>query len=216
MAVDAVTPARQMTRGSNERRAIEGRTKVHDDGTEGCDASIDRESEPVTTFTHRRRYSSPLLQAGVLGLVALLTLATVAAHLRVQSHEAQNAAADRALYLQVAKQAASNLTTIDYRSADGDVQRVLRSAMGPFHDEFARNVEPFVDAVKSSRSVTQGTVTEAGLESVTGAEAQAVVAVTVTSSTAGVQDPQSRSWRMRMTVQKDADVVKVSNVGFVS
>jgi Mce-associated membrane protein len=58
-------------------------------------------------------------------------------------------------------------------------------------------------------------VTEAGLESHTADNAQALVAVTVKTSNAGTDDPQPRDWRLRVFVQKVGDQAKVSNVEFV-
>lgn len=45
--------------------------------------------------------------------------------------------------------------------------------------------------------------------------AQALVAVSVQTSNAGEADPVPRAWRMRITVQRVGDRVKVSDVGFV-
>jgi Mce-associated membrane protein len=69
---------------------------------------------------------------------------------------------------------------------------------------------------KRAKSVTVGTVTEAGLESQTADTANALVAVTVTTSNAGGAEPQPRAWRLRVFVQKVGDQAKVSNVEFVS
>jgi Mce-associated membrane protein len=120
-----------------------------------------------------------------------------------------------------------NLTTIDYQEADTDIQRILDSATGEFYEEFAQRSAPFVEVVKQTQSKTAGTVTEAGLESVDGDKAQAIVAVNVTTSSNapgpnnaagpnGAAAPQEpRIWRMRLTMQKVGQDVKVSNVSFV-
>ena len=60
-----------------------------------------------------------------------------------------------------------------------------------------------------------GTVTEAGLESQTADTAQVLVAVTVTTTNAGAQQPDPHAWRMRISVQKAGDQMKVSHVEFV-
>jgi Mce-associated membrane protein len=108
-----------------------------------------------------------------------------------------------------------NLTTIDWQHADADVQRILDGATGQFHDDFASRAGPFVDVVKKAKSITVGTVTEAGLESETADTAQALVAVTVTTSNAGTTQPEPRGWRLRVFVQEVGDQAKVSNVEFV-
>lgn len=121
----------------------------------------------------------------------------------------------RALLVQVAKQGAVNLTTIDYRHAEGDVQRIIDSATGPFRDDFQMRSAPFIDVVKKAKSTSVGTVTEAGLESIDATQGRVLVSVTVTTVSDGKAEEQPRYWRMRLTVDRQADGAKVSNVDFV-
>jgi Mce-associated membrane protein len=60
-----------------------------------------------------------------------------------------------------------------------------------------------------------GTVTEAGVESESADQAQLLVAVSVQETNAGAAQQQPHGWRMRVTVQKVGNDVKVANVGFV-
>ena len=53
------------------------------------------------------------------------------------------------LFVQVARQGALNLTTIDCQSADADVQRILDSATGTFYDDFSKRSQPFIDVVST-------------------------------------------------------------------
>jgi Mce-associated membrane protein len=129
-----------------------------------------------------------------------------------QSHQAQ---AQRNLLLQVARQGALNLTTIDWQHAEADVHRILDGATGEFYDDFAKRSQPFIDVLKKAQAKTVGTITEAGLESQTNDSAQALVALSVQTSNAGESEPVPREWRMRINVQRVGDQVKVSNVGFV-
>jgi Mce-associated membrane protein len=154
--------------------------------------------------------------ATVLGVAMVVVLATLVGWFGFRVHQSHQAQAQRSLLLQAARQGALNLTTIDWQHADADVQRILDGATGQFHDDFSARSGPFVDVVKRAKSVTVGTVTEAGLESETADTAKALVAVTVTTSNAGTAEPQPRAWRLRMFVQKIGDQAKVSNVEFVS
>ncbi len=133
----------------------------------------------------------------------------------VREHHAQQASQLRALYLQVGRQGAVNLTTIDWHHADADVQRILGSATGVFYDDFAQRSAPFVEVVKRVQSVSTGTVTVAGLESSTDNDAQVLVAVNVETTTTEAPQRTPRAWRMRISVQKVGNDVKVSNVEFV-
>jgi Mce-associated membrane protein len=164
--------------------------------------------------TPRGRTMSPLRAATVFGVAMLIGLGTLAGWLGLKAHQSHQADQQRALFLQVARQGAVNLTTIDWHHADSDVQRILSSATGTFHDDFANRSQPFIDVVNQAQSTSVGAVTEAGLESQNGDEAQVLVAVSV-KVTAGGAEQAPRAWRMRISVQKAGDDAKVSNVQFV-
>lgn len=150
-----------------------------------------------------------------VGLVIVAASLGLAGWLGYRNYQAREAQAQRNLYVQVARQAAVNLTTISYTEVDADVQRILDSATGTFHDDFQKRSQPFVDVVKQAQSKSEGTVAEAGLESETGGQAQVLVAVSVRTSIAAAPDQDPRRWRLRISVQKTADGAKVSNVEFV-
>src|SRR5262249_4401902 len=118
-------------------------------------------------------------------------------------------------FLQVGRQGALNLTTIDWQHADGDVQRILDSATGTFYDDFQKRAQPFVEVVKQAQSKSVGTIAEAGLEPESKNDAQVLVAVTVRPSNAGAPEQATSGWRMRIVVEKVGDEAKVSSVEFV-
>ncbi len=151
----------------------------------------------------------------MLGLVTLMALGGLAGWLGYASHQMRQSDNARNLFLAVGKQGAVNLTTIDYTEADADVARILDSSTGQFRDDFSKNAAAFLDVVKQAKSKTQGTVTDAGLASISGDSAQVLVAVAVNTVNAGTSEPSVRHWRMRIDVQKVGDALKVSNVGFV-
>jgi Mce-associated membrane protein len=154
-----------------------------------------------------------LIAASVAAIVALVGLA---GWLGYRVHEDHQEQAQRNLYVQVARQTAINLTTINYTEVDADIKRVLDSATGAFHDEFQNRSQPFVEVVKKVQSKSEGTIAEAGLLSYTKDQAQVLVAVAVkTSMAAAPADQEPRRWRMRLTVDKTGDGAKVSNVEFV-
>lgn len=158
---------------------------------------------------------SPLRLGLVIGLASFVVVASLCSWLGYRAYEQRKQDQFSALLVEVGKQAAINLTTIDYEQAQSDVQRILDSATGEFYDDFEKRSGPFIDVVEKVQSKTVGTVTEAGLESVTGQEGEVLVAVTVTSSTKGVPDEKPRYWRMRMTVSRDGGAAKVSKVNFI-
>jgi Mce-associated membrane protein len=147
--------------------------------------------------------------------VVVLALAGLVGWLGYRAHESRQADALRTEFLAVGRQGALNLTTIDFEHVDADVKRILDSATGTFYDEFSQRAQPFVQVVKEVKSKSVGTVTEAGIESVSGDEAQVLVAVAVNTSVVGQPDQRARHWRMRISVQKVGDETKVAKVDFV-
>jgi Mce-associated membrane protein len=158
----------------------------------------------------QRLWLSLTAAALIVGAVGAL-----AGWLGFRAHQSHQRAQQREVLLQAARQGALNLTTISYTEVDADIKRILDSATGAFYDDFQKRSQPFVDVVKQAQSKSQGTITQAGLESVQGDAAQALVAVSVTTSNAAAPEQQPRAWRMRISVQKIGDTAKVSNVEFV-
>lgn len=191
MAVDADTSQEPMTRTAEDSPA-------------GADGAEDG-SQPTAVRV-----------AFAVVLVMLAALVGLGVWLGQQFVSDRHAEAQRQLLVGVGRQAALNLTTIDFTTVDADIKRILDSSVGTFHDDFEKRSEPFVQAVTEAQSKSVGTVTEAGLESRDGDDAQVLVAVAVKTTAAGVEDQQPRAWRMRITVTQPAGQdPKVSNVQFV-
>jgi len=166
------------------------------------------EAAPTPARSHARL-------ALVIGSAVVVALGALTGWLGFRAYQAQQTDRLQQLLVQVGRQGATNLTTIDYEHADADVQRILDSATGQFYDDFDKRSKPFIDVVKQAQSKSVGTVTEAGLESVNGDEGQVLVAVTVKTSNRGAAEQQPRAWRMRLTVKKVGDEAKVAKVEFV-
>lgn len=172
------------------------------------------QTDDTAEIAHRRSDSSIRLAIGI-GAAVIVGLSCAIGWWGYRAYEDRHAKAESNLFVTVARQGALNLTTIDYTRVDADVQRILDSSTGAFHDDFQQRSAPFVDVVKKAQSKSEGTVTEAGLESQDGDQAQVLVGVSVKTSNAGVAEPDLRRWRMRIAVQKVGDDVKVSDVQFV-
>jgi Mce-associated membrane protein len=158
---------------------------------------------------------SPLRLALTAGLVLVVVLAALTGWLGYRAYESHQADAQRELYLDVGRQAAQNLTTIDWQQADSDVQRVLDVATGTFYDDYQQRAQPFIAVVREAKSRSVGTLGESGVESVSDTEAKVLVAVNVKSQNEGAPEQAPRAWRMRLTVQRVGDGAKVSDVEFV-
>jgi Mce-associated membrane protein len=184
------------------------------DATE--EARIGDEYDTTTTAeTSSKTVMSTVRFATLIGLVTIVGLAGLAGWLGYRTHASRQAQDKRNLFLQVGRQGALNLTTIDWQHADTDIRRILDGATGTFYDDFAKRSQPFVDVIKQTKSTTVGTITEAGLESDAPRAAQVLVTVSVKTSNAVASEQDPRYWRMRISVQEVGDQAKVSNVEFV-
>ena len=186
-----------------------------DDISDEGEGVLDDDVADYDEVTAAKPGMSHVRLAAVTGLVLVVALAGLTGWLGFRTYQSHRTEEQRNLFLQVGRQGALNLTTIDFQQADKDVQRILDSATGTFYDDFRKRSQPFVDVVKQAQSKSVGTISEAGLESESENGAQVLVAVQVKTSNAGAPEQQPRAWRMRISVQKVDDETKVSNVEFV-
>jgi Mce-associated membrane protein len=189
-------------------------TEAADETAEPTDET-DEPTDDGAAPTPPKKPMSHLRLATIAGLVVVLALAGLTGWTGYRGYKAYQGEKQRELFLQVGRQGAINLTTIDWEHAEADVQRVLDSATGTFYDDFQNRSAPFVEVVKQAQSKSVGTISEAGLESASNDEAKVLVAVTVNTSNLGAPQQEPRAWRMRLTVTKVGDDAKVSNVEFV-
>lgn len=212
MADDAAAPGGELS----EEEASEG-SEATDAESSAVEADhLDTEAGDASEPAAGRLAMSHVRLATILGLAVVVALAGLCGWLGFRTYQSHKAADQRSLFLQVGRQAALNLTTIDFEHADEDVQRVLDSSTGTFYDDFNARAQPFKEVVKQAKSKSVGTISEAGIESETADGADVLVAVTVRTSNAGAAEQEPRAWRMRITVQKVDDEAKVANVRFVS
>jgi Mce-associated membrane protein len=190
-----------------------GASSTEVDDTDDAQHGDDGETAPAevaskTPMSHGRL-------ATLTGLLIVVALAGLVGWLGYRTYESRQAQDQRDLFLQVGRQGAVNLTTIDWQHAETDIQRILDGATGTFYDDFAKRSQPFVDVVKQTKSRTVGTITGAALESSTLSDAQVLVTVSAKTSTAAAPEQDPRHWRMRIRVQKVGNQAKVSDVEFV-
>jgi Mce-associated membrane protein len=193
----------------------EGVSDVSDEVTDADVETEDYDAEDEAADTPAKTRMSHVRLAMIAGLVLVLALGGLSGWLGFRAYESHQADEQRKLFLQVGRQGALNLTSINFENAEADVQRILDSATGTFYDDFQKRAQPFIDVVKQAQSKSVGTIAEAGLESNSENEANVLVAVTVKTSNAGAPEQEPRAWRMRISVQKVGDEAKVSNVEFV-
>jgi len=187
------------------------------DDAEDYEAAIDADVDRVSAEdpAPAKLPLSPVRLATALGLVLAVGFAGLGGWFGFRDYRTHRVQQERELLIQVGRQGALNLTTIDWRHADADIRRILDSATGAFYDDFSKRSKPFIEVVQKAQSNSVGTVTDAGLESQSGDQAQVLVAVSVKTTSLAAAEPDSRHWRMRLSVQKIGSDAKISNVAFV-
>ncbi len=161
-----------------------------------------------------RRWIALSIGFGVSALVSVAALTLTGLmlwqHVKVGAQREQ----DRR-FVDAARDGVVALLSIDYNHARADVQRVLDLSTGQFHDDFGHSVEDFVKTAEESKAVTIGRVNAAALDAVDGGRARVLVSATsVVSNDKGAKQ-DARPFRMSVTVTRDGDTCKMSDVEFV-
>ena len=131
-------------------------------------------------------------------------------------HNADVRDAQRADYVQTAKQAILNLTTINDGTAKADIDRVLAVASGELKAEYSERKDAYASVVEQAKVKATGEIIESAIESEDGNSARVLVAAKQTLTNAGMADPQTRFYRFRVTVTRDDSGITASQVEFVA
>ncbi|MEU8897831.1 hypothetical protein [Nocardia sp. NPDC048505] len=153
------------------------------------------------------------LAASVLLVLALVVGAGASFYLVHSNNQREDR---RTEYIQAARQAVLNLTTIRADSAKEDVDRILATASGKFKTEFDGRVDPFLQIVQQAKVVSNGEIIEAALVRDDENQATVLVAAKQTLTNAGSNEPQTRFYRFRITVDRTDSGMSASNVEFVA
>ncbi|MDM3976227.1 hypothetical protein QRB36_18830 [Mycobacterium marseillense] len=184
--------------------------EVSDETPEGAEP----ESEPARS---RRRLRMPSLSVTWKAAVILLICAFVAAsgYMMWNRHQVDERNQRVANFIAGARQGVVNLTSMDFNKAKEDVQRVIDSSTGQFHDDFQARAKDFTTVVEQSKVVTQGTVNAAAVQSINGDAALVLVAATSHITNAAGAKDEPRNWRLKVTIKNDGGQYKMSSVEFI-
>lgn len=154
------------------------------------------------------------ITAGALTL-ALLALVTASVLLGLSVWEQRRAEAERQAVLHAARQEAVNLLTIDYRTLDRDVDRILDGATGTFRDQYATNTGTLQRFVQEAKASTKGSVQSAGVVSMDGDSAEVLLVADQQVNWAESDREISQHFRLSFTMQRKDDRWLVSKFGYV-
>ena len=175
---------------------------------------VDPESKPARS---RRRLRLPSWSVAWKAAVIILICAFVAAsgYMMWNRHEVTERNQRAANFIAGARQGVVNLTSMDFNKAKEDVQRVIDSSTGQFHDDFQARAKDFTTVVEQSKVVTQGSVNAAAVQTINGDYALVLVAATSHITNAAGAKDEPRNWRLKVTVKNDGGQYKMSNVEFI-
>ncbi|MGB3721182.1 MAG: hypothetical protein WBB38_16580 [Hyphomicrobiaceae bacterium] len=146
----------------------------------------------------------------VLAVLAAL-LAGTTVWLVLQERDAQAVADEREAAVRAASTHAMNLLSLHYETVDSDVHRILTSSTGAARSAYEAAAGEMVRTTRRNKVIQEGVIRAAGLESLSGGTARALVVADVVIRWDGSdQAPQERFYRWRM------DLAKVKGVWLVS
>jgi Mce-associated membrane protein len=154
-----------------------------------------------------------LLGLLAVGVAAVLAVVVVLA-MQLQDSRAEDQR--REAILQAARQQGVNITTLDHRSVDKDLKRVLDLSTGTFRKEFQAGTKDLTDLVVKNKAVSTGEVLSAGIVTADSDSARVlVVADSTVSNSANSAQKQVRHYRMQLDLVRRGDRWLTSTLTFV-
>ncbi|WP_188196985.1 hypothetical protein [Nonomuraea sp. SYSU D8015] len=150
-----------------------------------------------------------ILIAALSGVLAVLVAS--GAWIAAQARDEQGRAGDKEAAMLAAGAHAKNLVSLDYRTVDTDLQRILDTSTGAARAEYAAAADKLKSTTLKSKVVQQGVLRAAGVVSLTGSKAKVLVVADVEIRWDGSDTPpQPRNHRWSMELDKIGGVWLVS------
>ena len=184
------------------------------------DAAPDKASEAADSETSRagwRRWMPSVSTFAKLAAIAIIGgFAWLSVYMVLEHGHATERRQREAAFVAAAKQGVIYMTSLDFNKARADVQRLIDVTTGEFKDDFQQRADDFASVVAQSKSITEGTVNGAAIESVEGNSAAVLVLATsrTTNSPPGKDEPP-KTWRLKVTVTEVGGRYKMSKVEYV-
>ncbi|GAA3244360.1 hypothetical protein [Nonomuraea helvata] len=150
-----------------------------------------------------------ILIAALSGVLAVLVGSGV--WIAAQAREEQGRAGDKQAALLAAGTHAKNLVSLDYKSVDADMKRILDTSTGAARAEYEANQARLRSTTVGNKVIQHGVLRATGLVSMAGATAKVLVVADVEIRWDGSKSPpQERYYRWSMEVTKVGGVWLVS------
>ncbi|MCG5434158.1 hypothetical protein LV457_17955 [Mycobacterium sp. MYCO198283] len=185
------------------------------DDTADAEPSPTRRRVRMPAALRRIERPSPARLAATVTI--LLTAALLAASGWMVWHHREVAAQDQlaAEFTAAAERGVVALTTLNFTTAEADVQRIVDTSTGSFKDDFEQRAADFTKVVQGSQVVTKGTVNATAIQSLSRNEAVVLVTSTEEVTNAAGAKGQPRPFRFAVTVVREDNELKMSKVEFL-
>lgn len=164
----------------------------------------------------KKKRSLATIVAASIAVLAIIGLLGGTGFMVWKHREAEAQRHRTAEFAAAARQGVVNLMSMDFNQAKESVQRVIDDSTGKFKSNFQDGAEDLIKAMTDAKVVTKVTVNDAAVESMDKDSATVLVAATSqrTGPDAPKEDQQPRVWRVVVSLQRDGDQLKVSDVEF--
>ncbi len=204
------------------REASEETVEETSDETSEADNGETADDEPPvpavaeTPPAPRKKRSWAKIVATAAAAVAIIGLLGSTGYMVWKHREAEAQRHRTAEFTAAARQGVVNLMSMDYNQAKESVQRVIDDSTGKFKSNFEDGADDLIKAMTDAKVVTKVTVNDAAVESMDKDSATVLVAATSqrTGPEAPKEDQQPRVWRVVVSLQRDGDQMKVSDLEF--
>ena len=203
----------------NERETVDADSDVaaETEADAGDSTSEADEAEVPAAPSRWRRLPHPTWKGIAASVVVLCTAALLAGsgYMIREHRQAEKLQQQNAEYAAAARQGVVTLMSLDFNTAQENVQRIIDNSTGQFRDDFEQQAADFVTVAQDSEVVTDVTVNSTAVETMTDESAVVLVAASsrVTNASGANQEP--RTWRLSVGLQKEDGQIKMSKVEFV-
>ncbi len=223
--------ARARARALRLRREAEQADEVGEGGERSEPEPVDLESdadaddstpdvddaEGPAAKSRWRRLPHPTWKGIAASVVVVCTVALLASsgYMIWNHRQAEKLLQQNAEYAAAARQGVVTLMSLDFNTAQENVQRIIDNSTGQFRDDFEQQAADFIAVAQDSEVVTDVTVNSTAVETMTDESAVVLVAAAsrVTNASGANQEP--RTWRLSVGLQREDGQIKMSKVEFV-
>ncbi|NTY63814.1 hypothetical protein [Mycolicibacterium sphagni] len=204
-------PSETVTEAVTEAESVDSESEAEPVDTEPAQASPDISPKP------KRGLRLGTVAAVLAVLVVVAALLGAGGYMLWQHRTADQLQHRNAEFAAAARQGVVNLMSLDYTHAEETVQRVIDDSTGKFKANFEDGSGDLIKALTDAKVATKVTVNNTAVESMDKDSATVLVAATSqrTGPDAPKEDQQPRVWRVVVSLVREGDQLKMSDVEFV-